>query len=385
MLGEHDDADAGVLGADPVGGLDALHVVAGRHADVGEDGVGCELGDPRRSSAAVPTAARPRPRRSPRAAAARPRARGSGPRRSRPAAAALRRRRGSRSEAARQRRPRPGAESISSVPPSAAIRSAARRGPSARVPPGRSRRRRRRPRSRARRGARRADPDALGARVLERVREALADEEVGGALDGLVEARRAHLRVALDRDTERQARRPALDRLDEAVVGQHGRMDARGELAQVLERLARLGLQVGERVVEPARSRGRAGCGPGRCGRSARRAPAGRRRGCRARSGAARPPARRRSASARPRARRPGPDLVRLRRSSPARRALCIASAACRASVSNSSRSAPACGRARAARTRSRRAARPPCTSARRQRGALAVARRLAVDAASTP
>jgi hypothetical protein len=42
VLGQHGYADAGVLGADGVCGLDAFHVVARRHADIGEDGVGGE-------------------------------------------------------------------------------------------------------------------------------------------------------------------------------------------------------------------------------------------------------------------------------------------------------------------------------------------------------
>jgi hypothetical protein len=40
VLGKHDDAHVGVLGADHMRGLDALHVVARRHADVGDDCVG---------------------------------------------------------------------------------------------------------------------------------------------------------------------------------------------------------------------------------------------------------------------------------------------------------------------------------------------------------
>ena len=118
-------------------------------------------------------------------------------------------------------------------------------------------RRRRRPRPRARRPQRDSRTRTRSARgVLERVGEALADEEVGRALDRLAEPRRAHLRVALDRDAEREARRAALDRLDDAVVRQHRGMDARGELAQVLQRLARLDLQVDERLAEPARVAG---------------------------------------------------------------------------------------------------------------------------------
>jgi len=42
VLREHRDPDPGVLGADLVRGLDALHVVAGGHADVGEHRVGAE-------------------------------------------------------------------------------------------------------------------------------------------------------------------------------------------------------------------------------------------------------------------------------------------------------------------------------------------------------
>ena len=42
VLREHDDARVGVRGADRAGGLDALHVVARRHPDVGEHRVGRE-------------------------------------------------------------------------------------------------------------------------------------------------------------------------------------------------------------------------------------------------------------------------------------------------------------------------------------------------------
>ena len=37
VLRQHHDADIGVFGADGAGGLDALHVVTGRHADIGQD------------------------------------------------------------------------------------------------------------------------------------------------------------------------------------------------------------------------------------------------------------------------------------------------------------------------------------------------------------
>ena len=45
VLGEHDDADAGVGLADGVGGGDALGVVARRHPDVGDDDVGAQACD----------------------------------------------------------------------------------------------------------------------------------------------------------------------------------------------------------------------------------------------------------------------------------------------------------------------------------------------------
>lgn len=45
MLGEDDDTDVWMLGADVVGSVDAVHVVAGAHADVRENGVGGEPAD----------------------------------------------------------------------------------------------------------------------------------------------------------------------------------------------------------------------------------------------------------------------------------------------------------------------------------------------------
>jgi hypothetical protein len=36
VLGQHDDADPGAFASDGMGGLDALHVVAGRHPDGGQ-------------------------------------------------------------------------------------------------------------------------------------------------------------------------------------------------------------------------------------------------------------------------------------------------------------------------------------------------------------
>ena len=56
VLREDDDADVGMLCADCVGRLDALHVVAGRHPDVCDDGVRLEGATTRlRNSSAVPT------------------------------------------------------------------------------------------------------------------------------------------------------------------------------------------------------------------------------------------------------------------------------------------------------------------------------------------
>ena len=83
-------------------------------------------------------------------------------------------------------------------------------------------------------------------RVLRGVRERLAHDVVRGRLDVVGEPLGAHRGVRLDGERDRESRDARLDRGDEAVVAQHRRVDAAGELAQVGERLAGLVLQLDE-------------------------------------------------------------------------------------------------------------------------------------------
>ena len=82
-------------------------------------------------------------------------------------------------------------------------------------------------------------------RVLADVRERLGDDEVRRALDG-----RRRPSVEVDRDAHVQ-RRPARERRDrrlEPAVGEHRRVDAARQVAQLLERLARAAAGVGEQL-----------------------------------------------------------------------------------------------------------------------------------------
>ena len=122
-------------------------------------------------------------------------------------------------------------------------------------------------------------------RVLGDVRERLADEEVGGAL----ELRREPLRRASPvtvTGTGARAARPGQRRL-EAALGQHRRVDAARELAQLGQPL----LELLDRGVEQGRGprvRRRPTCAPSAASARARRGAAGRRRAGRARSCGAR-------------------------------------------------------------------------------------------------
>ena len=82
--------------------------------------------------------------------------------------------------------------------------------------------------------------------VLRGVRERLAHHVVRGRLDVVGVPLGAHRGIRLDRQRDREPRDARLDRGHEAVVAQHGRVDAAGELAQVGERLAGLVLQLDE-------------------------------------------------------------------------------------------------------------------------------------------
>ena len=70
-------------------------------------------------------------------------------------------------------------------------------------------------------------------RVLDDVGEALGDDEVGG---GLHRWRQPPLELEVALDLDRRALDEHVDRRHEAVVGQHGRVDAARELAQLRER-----------------------------------------------------------------------------------------------------------------------------------------------------
>ena len=94
--------------------------------------------------------------------------------------------------------------------------------------------------------AREPDRRVRRVRVLRGVRERLAHDVVRGRLHVVGEPLGAHRGIRLDRQRDREPRDARLDRGDEAVVAQHRRVDATGELAQVGERLAGLVLQLDE-------------------------------------------------------------------------------------------------------------------------------------------
>ena len=83
----------------------------------------------------------------------------------------------------------------------------------------------------------RGDCDVRGVGVLGHVCEGLGDGEVGGDLDGLGQPVDVGVHVGLDG----AARCQALERGAEAVIAEDGGVDAPGELAQLVERLAQLG------------------------------------------------------------------------------------------------------------------------------------------------
>ena len=83
-------------------------------------------------------------------------------------------------------------------------------------------------------------------RMLRGVRQRLANHVVRGRLDLVREPLGAHRGIRLDRERNRIPRDARLDGRDEAVVGEHRRVDAVRELAQVGQRLAGLVLQLRE-------------------------------------------------------------------------------------------------------------------------------------------
>ena len=147
--------------------------------------------------------------------------------------------------------------------------------------------------------ARRPDPDLGGVRVLGRVGQRLGDDVVRRGLDRLGQPvararRRSH--------RQRRASGQRLDRRLETAIAEHRRMDAAGELAQLLERLGELLAGALERLAR-ARVVGLAGAGrEPQVERRARRAAAARRRAGCARAGGARRRRPRRSGRARRRA-----------------------------------------------------------------------------------
>ena len=146
----------------------------------------------------------------------------------------------------------------------------------------RPRRRRRRPRHHG--AVRRADAitDARGLRVLGHVGERLGDEEVGGGL----RAREPAVEVDGERHRHRRARASDSSAAPRPALGEDRRVDAAGELAQLVERRAQL-------AVAPRRERRASGSSASRASRRrsrqrrARPAAAAPRRGGRARAAGA--------------------------------------------------------------------------------------------------
>jgi len=81
--------------------------------------------------------------------------------------------------------------------------------------------------------------------MLHRVGQRLADQEVRGTLDLRREPPSVQGPVGLNGDAERKPSRAGLDRLQETAIGQHRRMDAARQLAQLLQRLPCLVLPPG--------------------------------------------------------------------------------------------------------------------------------------------
>ena len=175
-------------------------------------------------------------------------------------------------------------------------------------------------------------------RVARDVRDRLGDDEVRGGLD---RRRQPLVRHGRDLDRQRHPLRERLQRRAQPAVGQHRRMDAARELAQLADRvvevLRRAVEQLAGRLGSSSRRAARAAAGSAR----ARRAAAARRRAGRARSCAA--PRRRSRRSAR--ARRAAP--TRVARSSAVSRSFSSASAAAPPTACTSSGSSASDGSCR--------------------------------------
>ena len=141
-----------------------------------------------------------------------------------------------------------------------------------------------------------ADPRGGRVRVLADVGERLRDDVERCRLDRSRQPFVGHRR---ELDGQRRARGQALDRRAEAAVGEHRRMDAAGELAQLCERERELVARGGQDVACALRGRRRAWPARAAAPARARRAAAARRRGGSARAGGARRPAPRRGGRAR--------------------------------------------------------------------------------------
>ena len=155
----------------------------------------------------------------------------------------------------------------------------------------RGRRRCRRPR-RAPRSCRRAraddrDPDAARLGVLGGVRQRLGDRRSRAAASahGLHRASSRTSRWTGMCERARQRREGGV----EPAVGQHGGVDAAGELPQLGDRSLGRGVRLVDQRLRPRRGPSRASAGPCRASSPPRRGGAGRRRGGRARCGCARP------------------------------------------------------------------------------------------------
>jgi hypothetical protein len=77
--------------------------------------------------------------------------------------------------------------------------------------------------------------------VLGAVRQRLRDDVVGRRLDGF---RKATIGATIEVDAEGRARDELLERRPQAVLGEPGRMDPEGDLAEVVE----CGCEAGRRV-----------------------------------------------------------------------------------------------------------------------------------------
>ena len=121
---------------------------------------------------------------------------------------------------------------------------------------------------------RQRDEHPPGPGVLDRVGQRLRDDQPGDGLDVLGVADAAQHRVGFDHDLNGQPGGLGLDRLQQALVGQHRRVDRVGEVAQLAKQVAQVPLELGEGLVGSLITAAQPLAGQGQLGGQFRRLPA---------------------------------------------------------------------------------------------------------------